>query len=124
MQASRALNEWKFIVPALVPPGAEVRPGVNSGWTGPGPADPNWWRHAATCCPDSLDPDSGARIPWELLAACQPVDLGADGALAAGSDAEMELARRIASRFHRSGQRHQHDRLPGQGPAAAADGSA
>ena len=99
----------KYIIPVLVPDKGPTRMGA-SGWTGPGAEDAEWWRHA-TSCSDCKDPDTGAAFSWSALGRFTPVDLrvnaGAEGAAGALEAAEVEIVRRIQSRFHRS-QHIQH----------------
>ena len=109
-EASHAFREWKYIIPLLVPRGRMLSSGSNSGWTGPGPGDKQWWRHAEEQCKlhGKSDPDSGEAMQWQLLEAFAPIDLEQAGALDAGSDVEVEIINRILSRFHRGYERQQH----------------
>ena len=99
------VRHGKYVIPVLVPDKGPTRTGP-SGWTGPGAGDAAWWRHADTCS-DCKDPDSGAPFSWSELGRFTPVDLrvadagDAEGAARALEAAEVEIVRRIQSRFHR-----------------------
>ena len=94
------------MIPVLVPDRGETRTGP-SGWTGKyAPGDQDWWRHAESIC-KTKDPDAPEKkIQWSYLAGFSPIDirhekLEEDGALPDNSDPEIEMIRRIMSRFFR-----------------------
>jgi len=96
----------KYVIPVLVPDRGETRTGP-SGWTGKyAPGDQDWWRHAESIC-KTEDPDAPEKkIQWSYLAGFSPIDirhekLEEDGALPDNSDPEIEMIRRIMSRFFR-----------------------
>ena len=122
-----AVRASKFIVPVLVPAdkrkaddlssdpkmNKEYRP--NSGWTGEYDSknpSKDWWHHIYTVVrkdsdghmTDALnDPDcAGKAIDWSFLGRFQPIDMrDEDQAFQPGSNQEMEIIKKIMSRFHR-----------------------
>jgi hypothetical protein len=127
-----AVHHSKFLIPVLVPNKGLVRAGgPSSGWTGPGPQDQNWFRHAINASEvEALkDPDTGKDIPWEVLAKFEPLDLRDIAQMDDDSQSHMleEVVRaiviRIRSRMHR-GRRLEHTQQssgPEQVPAPSED---
>lgn len=107
-----ATRHSKYLVPVLVPDLGPTRTGP-SGWTGPGPGDRDWWQHA-TKCSSCRDPDTGKPFSWSALGQFEPIDLRVVGDEANGAAqqrgaevCELEIVKRIQSRFHR-GKHIQH----------------
>jgi hypothetical protein len=105
-----AIKYSKFIVPLLIrdfdnkdthqdkESAAKLH---TTGWTGPGPSDPDWWKHAQKCCEEACDPDSRDRIDFSALAKFTPIDMRGEQQMEFGSLAEGLLMSKISSRFHR-----------------------
>ena len=91
-----ALQDSKFIIPVLVPPGeGEAK---SAGWGG-GPSVPGrpWWHHAVDTCTCFKIPESDEPIDWSALDDFEPIDLATLGE-AAGL---AEVHKRILSRLYR-----------------------
>jgi hypothetical protein len=107
-----ATRHCKFLIVVLVPDRGPIYPdGPRSGWTGPGPENKDYWKHAASCS-SCKDPDTGAAFSWAALSSFEPIDLRVrDDQLAEEEQrdaeerllqaAEREIVKRIQSRFHR-----------------------
>ena len=70
-----AVKQNKYIIPVLLPSKGPVNEGgPESGWTGPGGENTNWWHHASelsTC----RDPDTKDAFSWSALSLFSPIDL-------------------------------------------------
>ena len=101
-----ATRHSKYLIPVLVPNCGPTRTGP-SGWTGPGPGERDWWQHA-TKCSSCRDPDTGKPFSWSALGQFEPIDLRVEGDEAnhaaqkrVSEACELEIVKRIQSRFHR-----------------------
>lgn len=110
-----AIKHSKFLIIVLVPDrGPVYAEGPSSGWTGPGAEDKDWWKHANSCS-SCRDPDTGDTFTWRALESFPPIDLRVAGGEKTRADdgngiqeeeqlqgkAELEIIKRIQSRFHR-----------------------
>lgn len=100
-EIEHTLSMGKYIVPVLLPDRGELPNGISSGWTGAGPEASDWWTHAHRVSRDQTHPDSGHIMSWSGLKHFVPIDMRGDGQALPRSPAELEIRRRVLSRFHR-----------------------
>ena len=93
----------KFIIPILISTEGQTTSGFPSGWTGPGSNDVEWWQHCKNIS-GCVNPDSDKRFSWVSLSQFTPIDLrGLDLNSSQMCAAELQIAKRVQSRFHRGG---------------------
>mmetsp|Transcript_69115 Transcript_69115/g.144098 ORF Transcript_69115/g.144098 Transcript_69115/m.144098 type:complete len:662 (-) Transcript_69115:402-2387(-) len=100
IELEHSIAMGKYIIPVLLPCRGKIN-GISSGWTGPGPENRGWWMHASSICHDNLHPETGKLMSWSVLKEFVPIDMREKGQELPKSAAELEIRRRIVSRFHR-----------------------
>jgi len=106
-----AVRFSKFVIPVLAPDLGKITirtatgdsRKVCTGWSGKDGREKDWWKHILNVCEESKDPDSGETIDWSWLSRFEPIDMRSEVQKEPGSPAEIQIVRRICSRFHRQG---------------------